>query len=383
MGRHGENVRKRSDGRWEARYMAYDEDKGGKIYRSVYGHSYEEVKLKRVAAIKNDVGLPGRKDTQKPEADRTLDNIPFGTVAEKWLTIIRAEQKPSTCEKYSLIYHNYLEEVLGSSAIKWITEKYIRERLVSCEAASNSLKKSIYCVLNGILRYASELYQIVLPNMKSSPSGICRTTAEAFIKSEQAKLLAALCQKMDLFKMAVMLCLFTGLRLGELCALKWKDIDFISKTLTIKRTVQRLYVENGSTKTALVETTPKSIHSRREIPLQNTIVTLLLRYQNGNEYVFGGNKPLDPRTMQNHYKKIMKEAGVPFQNFHTLRHTYATNCIEGGVDVKSLSEMLGHSNVKITLNYYVHPSMDTKRMYADSLCKFYDRINGQILGSTG
>lgn len=383
MGRHGENIRKRSDGRWEARYMAYDEEKGRKIYRSVYGHTYEEVKSKRAATSRKNIGLSGMKGTQNPETDRSWDNISFGTVAEEWLTVIKAEQKPSTCEKYSLIYHSYLEMLLGNSAIDWITEKLVKEKLASCESASDSLKKSIYCVLNGILRYASERYQIMLPNIKRAPSEIRRTAAAAFTKSEQAKLLAVLCHKTDQFKMAILLCLFTGLRLGELCALKWADIDFTNKTLTIRRTVQRLYVENSSTKTALVETAPKSVHSKREIPLQDIIVTLLMNYQNGKEYVFGGNKPLDPRTMQNHYKKIMKEAGVPYKNFHTLRHTYATNCIEGGVDVKSLSEMLGHSNVKITLNYYVHPSMDTKRMYADSLCKFYFRLSGQILGSAG
>lgn len=382
MGRHGENIRKRSDGRWEARYMVYDEEKGKKIYRSVYGCTYEEVKSKRAAASIKDAGLPGMQNTWKQKTG-LLRDISLSMAAEEWMAAIKTEQKPSTCEKYRLIYHSYLETALGNSTLDRITEKHVKEKLVSCEAASDSLKKSIYCVLNGILRYASEQYQVVLPDIKKTPSETQRKEAEAFTKSEQAKLLASLYHKMDCFKLAVLLCLFTGLRLGELCALRWSDIDFINKTLTIKRTVQRLYVENGSKKTTLVETSPKSAHSKREIPLQNTIVTLLMNYKNGKEYIFGNDKPLDPRTMQNHYKKIMKEAGVPYKNFHTLRHTYATNCIEGGVDVKSLSEMLGHSNVKITLNYYVHPSMDTKRMYADSLCEFYVRLNGQFLGRVG
>lgn len=182
------------------------------------------------------------------------------------------------------------------------------------------------------------------------------------------------------YKLAVLLCLFTGLRIGEICALKWSDIDFKNKTLFIKRTVQRLYVNGCHTKTALVETEPKSIKSKREIPLQDTIIKLLISFQNNKEYIFGGDKPMEPRTMQYHYKKILKEADVSYKNFHTLRHTYATNCIEGGTDVKSLSEMLGHSNIQITMNYYVHPSIDTKRRYADNLCAFYQKIHGQIHG---
>ena len=94
-----------------------------------------------------------------------------------------------------------------------------------------------------------------------------------------------------------------------------------------------------------METASKSRNSKRKLPLQDIIVTLLNDFRNAKKYVFGGDKPLDPKTMQNHYKKILKEAGIAYKNFHTLRHTYATNCIEGGTDVKSLSEMLGHSSV--------------------------------------
>lgn len=180
--------------------------------------------------------------------------------------------------------------------------------------------------------------------------------------------------------MAVLLCTFAGLRIGELSALKWSDIDSDNKILTIKRTVQRLYIEGVKTKTALVETVPKSSHSMREIPLPDSIIKLLLNFQNDKEYIFGGDKPLDPKTMRNHYKKILEEVGITYKTFHTLRYTYATNCVEGGVDTKSLCEMLGHSNVKITLNYYMHPSIDTKRRYAEKLFDFYKKIRGQNEG---
>jgi len=372
--------------------MAYDAGKGEKVLKSFYGHSYEEVKQKRFAFIslsKKTSAQTGADDVQQEQ--QILQNVLFRTVAEEWLETVKNGQKASTYEKYSMVYHSHLEGALGTTAIGSITDSFVKEKifepLSDCKQSdsklsdkSDSLQKSIYCVLNRILKYASCQYSIMLPGIQKPASGIFKKTVKVFTKKEQARLLSALYHQMDLFKMAVLLCLFTGLRLGELCALKWSDIDYENKTLSVKRTVQRLYVEGRDTKTALVETEPKSHRSRREIPLQDTVIKLLLGFQNNKEYIFGGDKPLDPRTMQNHYKKILEEAEVAYKNFHALRHTYATNCIEGGTDVKSLSEMLGHSSVQITMNYYVHPSMDTKRRYADRLCEFYAEIQGQIQG---
>ena len=125
-----------------------------------------------------------------------------------------------------------------------------------------------------------------------------------------------------------------------------------------------------------MEMAPKSGHSRREIPLSAAVLELLIRFRSDKEYVFGGDKPMEPRTMQYHFKKILKEAGGTDMNFHILRHTFSTNCVEDGMDVKSLSELLGHSNVQITLNRYVHPSMEVKRRYMDSLSAFYGQIHG-------
>ncbi len=383
MGRHGENIRKRNDGRWEARYTVYDREKGKRVCHSVYGHTYEEVKGKRAAAAMAPGPRSGRPSADaKGQGCGLFQDMLFGTAAEGWLSLIRSRQKPSTYEKYSIIYHTHLEGALGKTALGEITEEFVKEKL-PCRDASDSLKKSVYCVLNRILEHASGQCHATLPKIRRPVSSVRRKAVEAFTKTEQAKLLSATYHEMDRFKMAVLLCLFTGLRLGELCALKWSDIDFENKTLAVKRTVQRLHAEGHSTKTVLVETEPKSARSKREIPLQDDMAALLLDFQNGREYIFGGDRPLEPRTMQNHYKKILEEAGISYRNFHTIRHTYATNCIEGGSDVKSLSEMLGHSNVRITLDYYVHPSMDTKRRYADRLCDFYAAIHGQVRGKAG
>lgn len=127
-----------------------------------------------------------------------------------------------------------------------------------------------------------------------------------------------------------------------------------------------------------METVPKSESSRRTIPLTPEITNLLFGLIENQPYIFGGNKPLEPRTMQYRYKKLLKEADVNDRNFHILRHTFATNCIENGMDVKALSEILGHADVKITLNRYVHPTMESKRKQMGLLPAFYGQILGHV-----
>ncbi len=321
MGRHGENIRKRSDGRWEARCAVYDADKGKKVLKSTYGHTYEEAKQSRFILISRFQNPSSKEDTDNKK-QQILQNVLFRTVAEEWLETVKSRQKASTYEKYSMVYHAHLEEMLGETVIGDIKDSFIKGKI--SDHLSDSLQKSICCVLNRILKYVSGRYSITLSDIQKPVSGTSKKIVKVFTKTEQSRLLSAIYRQMDLFKMATLLCLFTGLRLGELCALKWSDIDFENKTLSVKRTVQRLYVEGYRTKTALVETEPKSDRSKREIPLQDAIIKLLLNFKNNKEYIFGGDKPLDPRTMQNHYKKIIEEAGITYKNFHTLRHTYAT-----------------------------------------------------------
>lgn len=447
MARHGENIRKRKDGRWEGRYGVYSAEKGKKVYRSVYGKSYEEArgrlaKEKRrngtgqgdlpeewtaepranspaPGRIPDNGGLPGQERRLGEKADKigtesgrgssdSFYDLPitleFTDVAREWLAHIKKTRKASTYVKYKLVFEKHLRTVLQDTDLSRINDSFIREQIP--DGLTDSVQKSIYCVLNQILKFASKRYGMTMPVLHR-PEGTGQGSSgpvQTFSRKEQRKLLAVLTCGQDLFKIAVLLCLYTGLRLGEVCAMRWEDLDFVARTITVNRTVQRLYMEGFPTKTVLWETEPKTEHSRREIPITDAVWKLLVRLQNWNEdnpgretswesgaYLFGGNKPAEPRTMQNHFKKILKEAGLENKNFHTLRHTFATNCIEGGTDVKSLSELLGHSDVQITLNRYVHPSMDTKRKHLDVLSSFYDQIHipicdpvcGQIYGQAG
>lgn len=382
MGRHGENIRKRKDGRWEARYTVYDVQKGKKVGKSVYGHTYDEVKKKRADII---YLLENPSENTKQGFPK---GILFETLAEEWLEMAKEKGclKPSTLEKYTMIYRTHIKGLLGTAELNQVTDSFVKEKIsdhLSAGTLSCNTQKGIYCVLNQILKYASACYSVMLPSIKRPVFKTSPKPAKIFTQAEQSKLIMRLYHHVDLFKTAVLLCMFTGLRIGEVSALKWSDIDVENKVLIVTRTVQRLYKEGSKTKTALVVTAPKSSHSMREIPLPDYIIKLLSDFQNGKEYIFGGDKPLDPRTMRNNYKKLLEEAGISYKSFHTLRHTYATNCVESGMDTKSLCEMLGHSNVTITLNYYTHPSIDAKRRQADRLYDFYEKIRGQNEGKAG
>lgn len=376
MARHGENIRKRKDGRWEGRYPVYNAEKEKQVYCSVYGRTYEEVR-ERLTTKKNLLKKQSETEKTAPVQSSAIPGeIMFADIVQDWLIQIREKRKLSTYVKYSLIYRNHLEKILGDAALSEITDAFVKQRMAA--PLSDSVHSSIYCVLNQALKFASARYSVTITCLKKPASEMHGRPVKVLNRNEQKKLISVLRSKMDLFKMAVLFCLFTGLRIGEVCALKWTDIDCENQILIVNRTVQRLYAEGYGTKTVLMETKPKSEYSMREIPLPLPVLELLLQFRGQKEYVFGGDKPMEPRTLQYHFKQILKEAELPDTNFHILRHTFSTNCIEGGTDVKSLSEILGHSDVQITLNRYVHPSMDVKRRYMDELAKFYGRIYGQV-----
>lgn len=372
MARHGENIRKRKDGRWEGRFSIYSEERKKRVYQSVYGHTYQEARAK-LAARKSFA----QKDTAA-QNQSCANDIRLGDAAQEWLESVKRQRKLSTYIKYNTVYRAHIQPLFQEMELSHLTDACVAGKISN--TLSESVQKSIYCILNRILKFASAQYALTLPPLKRKVQDSVKKPVEVLSGSEQQKLARILYQEMDIFKLAVLFSLLMGLRLGELCALKWSDIDFENRILTVFRTVQRLPVEGQKTRTALVESVPKSACSRREIPLSDNVLALLAGFQNGKEYIFGGDKPLEPRTLQYRYKKLLREAGVEDRNFHVLRHTFATNCVEDGMDVKSLSEILGHSDIQMTLRLYVHPSMETKRQ---GMARLHDRIWGQIHGQAG
>ncbi|MGN0575017.1 MAG: site-specific integrase, partial [Ruminococcus sp.] len=166
-----------------------------------------------------------------------------------------------------------------------------------------------------------------------------------------------------------LLSLFMGLRIGELCGLKWEDVNFQHKTLHIRRTIQRISSANSSRKTKVVISTPKSDTSFRDIAIPDFLMEYFEMFRNeANFFILSGaDKPVEPRTMQYRYKKILRSAEIEVHNYHKLRHTFATNCAEKGFDVKTLSVILGHSSVNLTLNRYVHPDYTHERRLMNSM----------------
>lgn len=382
MGRHGENIRKRKDGRWEGRYKVFDKQKGRNIYRSIYGCTYEEAKEKLWKArleFSCQTEEKNREGTTGYPAQTDIA-VTFCQAAREWLEEIADKRKYSTYIKYGMIYKNHLAGSIGSCLLTPAAASEFREKLsdyLSEKIRSESLQKTICSMINQILSFVNRKYSLGVPLVEKPTIKTRKKTFRTFSKAEQAKLIDCVCHQPNKYDIAILLCLFTGLRLGELCALQWMDLDFENLTLTVSRTVQRVAVQGHAAKTILMETDPKSESSERTIPLPAELQELLTWLKKDSPYVFGVQKPLEPRTMQYQFKRILKDAKIEDRNFHLLRHTFATNCVENGMDVKTLSEILGHSDVKITLNRYVHPTMESKRKQLGALPDFYGRICGQ------
>ena len=377
MSRKGENIRKRKDGRWEGRYLVYSETEKRKISRSVYGKTYTETKEKLLRA-KAAILVPQAHIYYELPKYKSRNYMCFEAVATEWFDNIRLTKKYSTYIKYMNVYNRYLADTISDYDITEITDELIRQDVLS-DSLSESIERSIYCVVNQIFDYAKTEHHIEVGKAKRRKSAHPIKPAKVLSEKEQLDLLNVLYTNMDIYKLGVLLCISTGLRLGEICSLKWSDIDFETRVLHINRTVQRIATsEDNTIRTTLFEGDPKSLHSNRYIPLPDALYELICHYRTDSEYFFNDNKPLEPRTYQNKFQRYLKEAGISNKNFHALRHTFATNLVTTGADVKSLSEILGHANVQITLNRYVHPSMDNKRSQLDSLFS----IRGQNTGQT-
>lgn len=223
----------------------------------------------------------------------------------------------------------------------------------------------IIILMKTVFKYAVRIYQIfnplegiVLPKKKSPEIQLLDEeepkTLQQYIGSHQNR-----------STMGTALSMTTGLRIGELCPLQWRDIDLEKRTLTVSKTMQRIQCPTATGKTKLIITDPKSESSRRQIPIPECMVSFLLKFKGKpNEYILTGTeKPIEPRAMQYRFQTILKNAKLPSVHFNALRHIFAANCIKLGFDVKALSEILGHSSVEITLNRYVHSSFDQKREY--------------------
>lgn len=373
MARKGENIRKRKDGRWEGRITIKCDNGEKKVY-SLYGNSYQGVKEKVFDARRNMATgetILNRIPSKDPRLAGTQD-MSWDIPAREWLEEIKKTKKYSTFIKYRNIYQNYIEMYFKTYSLDKKMEPFMIEEIFEkCVDHSNSLKKSIRSVLRSVFNYAADKYKLDVPDLKKRTYKKESGSIQVLSETEQVRLSNYLIEHMDHKRLGILICITTGIRLGEICSLKWSDIDFAAGILHIKTTVQRISIEGNDTRTKLVETRPKTACSEREIPLPDMLLNLLRQYYCESRYIINKESPMEPRTYQNIWKKCQKEAGITYKNFHSLRHTFATNCVARGIDVKSLSEILGHSDVKTTLNRYVHPSIATKRDHINAVCVYF------------
>lgn len=290
----------------------------------------------------------------------------------KWLKTVKIRCKKSTYSNYQYTVYSRIIPKFGKIKKSNITSELINNYTVELldEGLMPKTIKDILILLGQILKFSNISIKIAMPK-------IPKNEIQIFSKEEQAKLEKNLLENMDLINFGIFFCLYTGLRIGELCALKWENIDIKNKKIKIKKTINRIKdTDNKSkNKTTIIIDDPKSISSIREIPIPKFILPILKEFgKNVSENSFlitGNDKFIETRTYFNHYKKVLKNINLKSYNFHALRHTFATRCIENGCDPKTLSEILGHSSVKITLERYVHPNYENKVKMMNQLKPIY------------
>lgn len=369
MSRKGENIFKRKDGRWEARYIHHYEN-GIAKYRYVYGATYMEAKRKR----SEDQCIFGT-NTKKSKST----NCTFEILSNEWLKSIEHTVKESTYARYVRIVERYLCPNFANNPNALLTVTPINELVTHLLTKggyrgyplSPKTISDIICVFNLIAKYGNQkgichidTDSIKRPKSRKKPIEILDNSALKTIEDILLSFKEPLC-------LGILFALFSGVRIGELCGIRWEDIDFQLQTVTIKRTIERIANTDkyAQTKTKVIINTPKTESSYRVIPLQQFLVDVLQKNKKpGNCYLLTGTtKYTEPHQYYVRYKRFLKRNNLGEYTFHCLRHTFATRCVEAGFDIKSLSEILGHSSVTTTMAIYIHPTLEQKKLQMEKI----------------
>lgn len=366
MCRHGENIYKRKDGRYEGRYVIGRNEQGRTRFGYVYGQSYT---LVRRELLKRKADLWAER-THAPKS---------GTTLQRWMEQLLlgerfAHLKPRSRQMYRATYERHIAPFLGKADLGQITAADVHQliALLNRKKLAPNTVAGILRLLSSAMKAAQEegliqrnpCSRIVLHQPPRDEQRVLTVPEQEQVKS------AALADG----NFAVLLALYTGMRLGEICALQWNDIDWTRGMLTVRHTAQRLKSEDAATRTAVVIGPPKSIKSRRVIPLPAFLLAQLRTLQTSasSPYVLGrGEHPADPRSVQRQFARLMQPLNMPGVHFHTLRHSFATRLLELGIDVKTVSVLLGHSSTRITLEFYAHSLLDQQRAAMDKLAQAY------------
>ena len=296
-----------------------------------------------------------------------MKKIIFKKLANMWLEEKKKYVKISTYATYQLIVFNYLIPYFGEC--KAISSNSIQNFINEKHNIGFSKKfiKDIMIVLNMIFEFGDKnrlFNKINIDCILPKENGV--KVIHCFDIDNHKKLLKYLQNNFSFKNFGVLICLLTGIRIGEICALKFQDINLKKGTLTINRALQRISIkENENSKTVIIEDTPKTRSSNREIPLSENILKILKSLKNivkDESYVLTNSlNATEPRTYRNYYRKLLNKLNIPYIKFHGLRHSFATRLIENNCDYKTVSVLLGHTNISTTLNLYVHPDLEQKK----------------------
>ncbi len=368
MSKKGENIYKRKDGRWEARYIKGYRPDGSPHYGYCYGKTYREARQKLGDA-------KAARLTDKP-AYAPSRKRRFAFYCDEWLHLNRSRIKESTYVKYSNILDKHVKPKLGGCLVQslssLIVEQFSHDLLYEEELSPKTVK-DILTMLHSVLLYTVKQFSEPLPPIEIVYPKVPKREMRVLSAEEQARFAAYLLEDTDGCKFGVLLALLTGMRLGEVCALRWENVSLAERTIKVNATMQRLrdVDDNKTSKTKVVISEPKSDMSTRVIPLTASAVALCRERwcRDPSAFVLTGDpvRYIEPRSMQYRLERYTADCGLDGVHFHTLRHTFATRCVEVDFEIKSLSEILGHSSPRITLERYVHSSMELKRRNMDKL----------------
>ena len=359
MPRHGENIFKRKDNRWEGRYISHYDNNGRSVYKSVYAKSYADVKRKLELAKNQNVLIISDQNI------RTFKDLLY-----HWMDFNHGKNKKTTQEKYEYMIQKHIIPSLGGVAIHkinvYLINKFIDEKLSNL---SKSYVRTMAIIIKSTIELAEKEHLIHIPNFDITIPAADKLELPIIEPFEQKRLEIYLLSNMNCTDLGIYISLYSGLRLGEICALKWENIDFKNRIIKVKSTIVRVK-NTDNNGTHLEEGKPKTGASNRYVPMNDALFDVLKQLNENkiSQYVISKtDRFISTRTLEYRFHKILEKLNIPKYKFHSLRHTFATNCVTCGVDVKTLSELLGHSNSSITLNTYVHSSMELKKLQINKL----------------
>ena len=296
-------------------------------------------------------------------------------IAEAWKEYKRPYVKQSTMAAYVLILENHVLPEFGDndSLHEHDVQAFVLKKIEHGLSAKSV--KDILIVLKMVMKFGVKNewmnhyeWDIKFP-VNNQPKEL-----EVLSVANHKKILDYVQHNFTFMSLGIYISLSTGLRIGEICALKWSDINVADGTITVQRTIERIYMVEGEKKhTQLVINAPKTVNSCREIPISKELLAMvkpMKKVVNADFYVLTNeDKPTEPRTYRNYYNRLMEKLDIPKLKYHGLRHSFATRCIEAGCDYKTVSVLLGHSNISTTLNLYVHPNMEQKKRCINKMLK--------------